>query len=167
VISSCLSIFLSISLSLSLSLSLSSQLYRVDVPMRDMTLGKDPSQEQDHSPTPQFHSPGHHTPGLQSRSPSVSQHDHDPPIGQFIFLLLTSHSSSLTLTAYYEIIDEMSRLLEGDAASHFGPISKMKIYPPKPMILFPALPANVRIYFTVSEVCFNPLVCFVSLHSSC
>jgi hypothetical protein len=59
----------------------------------------------------------------------------------------------LAPSAYYEVIDEVGRLLEGDAASHFGPnISKMKIYPPKPMILFPALPANVRIYFTVSEV---------------
>jgi hypothetical protein len=63
----------------------------------------------------------------------------------------------LAPSAYYEVIDEVGRLLEGDAASHFGPnISKMKIYPPKPMILFPALPANVRIYFTVSEVFFPP-----------
>lgn len=44
-------------------------------------------------------------------------------------------------------------MLEGDITSYFGSeVTKLKIYPPKPMILFPALPANVRINLTVSEV---------------
>lgn len=58
-----------------------------------------------------------------------------------------------SVLAYYEVIDEVSRLLEGDTSTSFGSeMTKLKIYPPKPMILFPALPANVRINLTVSEV---------------
>lgn len=50
----------------------------------------------------------------------------------------------------YEVIKEVAAQLDGKgSAQNF---SKIRIYPPKQMILLPALPANVTIYLTVSEV---------------
>jgi hypothetical protein len=47
-------------------------------------------------------------------------------------------------------------MLDADETTHN--MLKLRVYPPKPMVLFPALPANVTIYLTVSEVCGrNPL----------
>jgi hypothetical protein len=85
-----------------------------------------------------------------SRPPTTARHHPSPHSHGDAYDHTPTAASQL---AYYEVIEEMGRLLEGDSAASLEPtITKLKIYPPKPMVLFPALPANVRIFFTVSEV---------------
>lgn len=50
----------------------------------------------------------------------------------------------------YEVIRNVAALLDADESTHG--MMKLRVYPPKQMVLFPALPANVTIYMTISEV---------------
>ena len=52
--------------------------------------------------------------------------------------------------ATFEVVREVASLLDGDEATR--DYRKLRVYPPKHMVLLPALPANVTICFTVSEV---------------
>lgn len=118
------------------------QLYRVDVPMRDIALDKEGfhqyAQEQEQQKRAMSASPS----SRPTTSPESRQSRRE-----------NSPEYPGTPIAYYEVIDEVSKVMEGDSLAIFGSeITKLKIYPPKPMILLPALPANVRINFTVSEV---------------
>jgi hypothetical protein len=157
----------------SLSLSLCPQLYRVDVPMKDVALDREGYQRHLQEQDLLRH----------SRPPTTARHDHSSSSSS---LLASSSSSAASASAasgvaYYEVIEEMSRLLEGEdptintsngnsngnssgrgsGRGNGNGITKLKIYPPKPMILFPALPANVRIFFTVSEVTEWPRAKFI------
>eukprot|EP00602_Paraphysomonas_sp_CaronLab_P011505 CAMPEP_0185038568 /NCGR_PEP_ID=MMETSP1103-20130426/34367_1 /TAXON_ID=36769 /ORGANISM="Paraphysomonas bandaiensis, Strain Caron Lab Isolate" /LENGTH=761 /DNA_ID=CAMNT_0027577055 /DNA_START=67 /DNA_END=2352 /DNA_ORIENTATION=- len=96
------------------------QLYRIDVPMRDVASDPD---------------------GFGSFMSEQYR-------SQSSISSVTSSTSTCQHTAYFKIIDDLARVLEGENDRFL----KVKIYPPKPMILFPALSANVTIYFTVSEV---------------
>ncbi len=59
-------------------------------------------------------------------------------------------NNSCAYLALYNVLQEVSDYI-GKEVNDIG-VKKIKIYPPRPMILLPACPANVEINFDVSEV---------------